>query len=70
MVLAGTGVGAFLAMWLAQALDSMLYSVFYTDAVTLVIAEGVLVAVALLACAVPAWSAARRSHPVDLLRAS
>lgn len=69
MVLAGTAIGAFVAMWLARALDAMLYSVFYTDALSLVIAEGVLLVVALAACVVPALRAAR-SEPVEMLRAA
>ncbi len=69
MVLAGTGAGAFLAMWLARALDSLLYSVFYTDAVVLVMAEGMLMIVAFVACLVPARRAAR-SDPMEILRAS
>jgi ABC-type antimicrobial peptide transport system permease subunit len=69
MVLAGTGAGAFLAMWLARALDAMLYSVFYTDVVALLMAEGLLIAVALVACLVPARRAAR-SDPVQVLRAT
>lgn len=68
MVLAGTGIGAFLAMWLARSLDAMLYSVFYTDAVALLIAEGVLIAVAVVACLVPARRAAR-AEPAEVLRA-
>ena len=59
MVLAGTGIGAFLAMWLARALDSLLYGVFYTDAAALVAAEAMVLAVAFAACAVPSRRAAR-----------
>ncbi|MBC7897013.1 MAG: FtsX-like permease family protein, partial [Cytophagaceae bacterium] len=69
MVLTGTAIGAFVAMWLARALDAMLYSVFYTDAVSLIVAEVVLVAVALVACVVPARRAAK-SEPVEMLRAA
>jgi hypothetical protein len=69
MVLAGTAVGAFVAMWLARALDEMLYSVFYTDALSLVLAELVLIAVALVACVAPARRAAK-SEPVEMLRAA
>jgi predicted permease len=69
MVLAGTGAGAFLAMWLARVLDAMLYSVFYTDVVALLTAEALLIAVAVVACVVPARRAAR-SDPVEVLRAA
>jgi putative ABC transport system permease protein len=69
MVLAGTGVGAFLAMWLARVLDALLYSVFYTDVVALLAAEALLLAVAVVACFVPARRAAR-SDPVEVLRAA
>lgn len=69
MVLAGTGAGAFLAMWLARVLDSMLYSVFYTDVVVLVMTEGLLLTVALVACLVPARRAAR-ADPLEILRAT
>lgn len=69
MVLAGTGAGAFLAMWLARLLDSMLYSVFYTDVAVLVMSEALLLIVASAACLVPAARAAR-SDPMEILRAS
>ena len=69
MVLAGTGAGAFLAMWLARVLDSMLYSVFYTDVVVLAMTEGLLLTVALVACLVPARRAAR-ADPLEILRAT
>ena len=69
MVLAGTGAGAFLAMWLARVLDAMLYSVFYTDVGALLTAEALLIAVAVVACFVPARRAAR-SDPVEVLRAA
>jgi putative ABC transport system permease protein len=69
MILAGTGVGAFVAMWLARALDAMLYSVFYTDVGALLLVEALLIVVALVACLVPAYRAAR-SDPVELLRAT
>ena len=69
MVLAGTGAGAFLAMWVARVLDALLYSVFYTDATALIAAEALLIAVAVVACFVPARRAAR-SDPVEVLRAA
>jgi ABC-type antimicrobial peptide transport system permease subunit len=69
MVLAGTGAGAFLAMWVARVLDALLYSVFYTDAAALIAAEALLIAVAAVACFAPARRAAR-SDPVEVLRAA
>jgi putative ABC transport system permease protein len=69
MVLAGTGTGAFLAMWLARALDALLYDVFYTDVGALIVAEVSVLVVSLIACIVPTWRAAK-CEPVDVLRAS
>ena len=69
MILAGTGIGAFLAMWLARALDALLYDVFYTDVGALIVAEISVLVVSLIACIVPTWRAAK-SDPVDVLRAS
>ncbi|MCC6318730.1 MAG: hypothetical protein IT361_13700 [Gemmatimonadaceae bacterium] len=68
MALAGTAVGAFLAMWLARVLDAMLYDVFYTDARALVVAEVLVIAVTFAAALVPARQAAR-SAPAEILRA-
>lgn len=69
MILAGTGIGAFVSMWLARHLDEMLYSVFYTDVTALLAAELAILCVALAASLVPAFKAAR-TDPVELLRAS
>jgi predicted permease len=69
MVLAGTGVGAFLAMWGAQLLGRWLYNVNPTDVVALVAAETVLFAVALVACLVPGLKA-MRADPIEVLRAT
>jgi predicted permease len=69
MVLAGTGVGAFLAMWGARLLGRWLYNVNPTDVVALVAAETVLFAVALVACLVPGLKA-MRADPVEVLRAT
>jgi predicted permease len=68
MVLAGTGAGAFLAMWLARVLDALLYSVFYTDVAALLVAEALVIGVSAIACVVPSRRAAR-SDPVEVLRA-
>ena len=69
MVLAGTAAGAFLAMWSSQWLEPFLFDVFRVDALTLAVAEGVLMATALAAALVPALRA-RRCSPLSLLRAS
>ena len=69
IVLAGTGLGAFLAMYAGRRLDQWLYGVFYTDVWALLVAELILVATTVLASLAPAMRAAR-SNPVDILRAS
>lgn len=69
IVLAGTGLGAFLAMYAGRRLDQWLYGVFYTDVWALIVAELVLLATTILASLAPALRAAR-SNPVDILRAS
>jgi len=67
MLLAGTGIGAFAAMWAGQLLDAWLYDVYFVDVVSLVAAELVLLAAGLAACAAPALRA-MRANPVDVLR--
>lgn len=69
IVLAGTGIGAFLAMWSAQILDEWLYGVFFTDAVSLITAEVVLLIAGFAACIGPAFRATR-ADPVTILRAT
>ncbi len=69
MILAGTGIGAILAMWSAQLLSHWLYGVNPTDSVSLVAAELVLIAVSFGACLIPA-SRATRADPVEVLRAT
>jgi putative ABC transport system permease protein len=72
MALAGTGVGAFSAMGviaLGVPISGPLYGIEPTDAVTLIVAEGVLLVVALAACAVPAVRA-MRADAVEILRAN
>ena len=68
MVLAGTGIGAFLAMWGSTLLGDWLYDVHHTDAAALVIAEGVLFLAGFAACLQPALRA-MRANPVEILRA-
>jgi len=69
IVLAGTGIGAFLAMYAGRKLDPWLYGVFYTDVRALLVAEALLIAATLLASLAPALRAAR-SNPVEILRSS
>jgi putative ABC transport system permease protein len=68
MVLAGTGIGAFAAMWASSLLGDWLWTVYHTDAVALVIAEAVLLLAGLAAALQPALRALRAS-PVEILRA-
>lgn len=69
VVLAGTGIGAFVAMYVARRLDPWLFGVFYTDVRALVLGELVLIATTLLASLIPALRAAR-SNPVETLRSN
>jgi hypothetical protein len=68
MVLAGTGLGAFLAMWGSTLLGDWLGSVHHTDARSLVIAEAVLLLAGFAASLQPALRA-MRANPVEILRA-
>jgi predicted permease len=69
MTLAGTGLGAFVAMWSAYLLENLLEDIYPTDALTLVSVEAVLIGVALVACLAPAFRAAR-ADPIEILRAT
>jgi putative ABC transport system permease protein len=69
MALAGTAVGAFGGFLAGSLFEQGLYGINPTDVVSLVVAEAVLLAVALGACAVPAVRATR-ADPVEILRAS
>jgi ABC-type antimicrobial peptide transport system permease subunit len=69
MTLAGTGLGAFFALWSSYSLESFLEDVYPTDALTLVSVEAVLVAVAVGACLAPALRA-MRADPIGILRAT
>ncbi len=69
MVLAGVGVGAIFAMWVAKLLSVWLYTVHPTDAGTLVGAEAVLLVVSVCACVVPGLRA-MRADPGDVMRAA
>ena len=69
MALAGTGlaIGLLGALWLSGALTTMLYGVTRFDPLAFAAAPALLLAVALLACVVPATRAARTS-PMVVLR--
>lgn len=69
IVLAGTGVGAFFAIYAAHRLDPWLYGVFYSDVRALLLGEFLLVVTTLLASLAPALRAAR-SNPIEILRAT
>jgi ABC-type antimicrobial peptide transport system permease subunit len=63
-ILAGTAIGGPAGMWAAKSLDAWTYDVFYADAGILLMAEGILIGTALLACLGPA----RRAGRVDVSR--
>jgi putative ABC transport system permease protein len=69
MTLAGTGLGAFVALWSSYLLENFLEDVYPTDVLTLVVAETVLIAVTIAACLAPAFRAMRAS-PIEILRAT
>jgi putative ABC transport system permease protein len=69
MTLAGTGLGAFVALWTSFFLENVLENVYPTDAVTLVVAETILLAATFGACLSPALRAAK-ADPVEILRAT
>ncbi|MBI4420532.1 MAG: FtsX-like permease family protein [Gemmatimonadetes bacterium] len=69
MFLAGTAIGAFVAMGASTLVESLLFGVPPTDAASLVISELVLLGAALLACLGPALRA-MRADPVEILRAT
>ncbi|HVO34586.1 MAG TPA: ABC transporter permease [Gemmatimonadales bacterium] len=69
MTLAGTGLGAFIALWSSFLLENYLEDVYPTDALTLVLAEAVLIAVTIAACLGPAFRA-MRADPIEILRAT
>ena len=67
LALVGTAVGAAGALPLARLISSLLYGVRPTDPVTFIVVAGVLAAVALLACYIPARRAAK-VDPIVALR--
>jgi ABC-type antimicrobial peptide transport system permease subunit len=60
-------VGLAAALAATRVMASMLYGVTPRDPVTMVVAAGVLLAVAALAAAIPAWRASR-TDPITALR--
>ena len=69
LLLAGMGlaVGVAAALSLSGLLRGLLFAVPTSDAVSLLLVVGVLSAMALIACLLPAWRASR-TEPVTLLR--
>jgi len=68
-VLAGTGIGAFIALAVTRRFADGMFNVRYELALALVGAESILLVVAALACVGPIRQA-MRANPVDILRAS
>ena len=66
-VLAGLTAGVVLSLWLTQLLESLLYGVQPTDALTFSVAVTLLGSIALAATALPAWRASR-TDPMLALR--
>ena len=65
--LVGVALGVGAALWATRLLASLLHNVSPYDAVTFFGVPAVLIAVAALACALPAWRASRLD-PVSVLR--
>jgi ABC-type antimicrobial peptide transport system permease subunit len=68
LVIAGTAVGGFATIWTNKFVDPFIGLLYHIDAVALVMAEVVLVAIALLSMMRPAIRATK-SNPVEVLRA-
>lgn len=66
LVLLGLAVGEAMALMLQRTMRGLLVGVSATDALALLVAAGVLLLVAILACYVPAWRAARMDPLVAL----
>ena len=64
---AGLAVGLLSAWLLSRVLSSLLFEISPRDPVTFALVAGLLIAVALVACAVPAWRATR-ADPLTALR--
>jgi putative ABC transport system permease protein len=63
----GVALGLAGAWWATRLLGELLYDVSVYDAATFIVVPAVLIAVAVLACALPAWRASRLD-PVIVLR--
>ena len=68
LTIAGAALGVAGAFWLTRAMQTLLFSVSATDPVTFIAVPVVLLAVAVMACYVPARRA-MRVDPVTALRA-
>lgn len=68
MILAGTGIGAFISLAATRYIDAVLSGVYRTDAVSLVIAELLLFLVGSAAAFAPARRAVS-ANPLDIIRA-
>ena len=69
LALGGTAFGALLSFWASAGVSTVLFGVKNTDPVSLIIAEGTLLAVTMIASLVPALRA-MRADPVDVLRST
>ena len=69
LALGGTAFGALLSFWASAGVSTVLFGVKNTDPVSLIIAEGTLLAVTMLASLLPAVRA-MRADPVEVLRAT
>jgi predicted permease len=68
IVLGGTAVGAFVAMWVSQLVDPLIFNQYRIDALTLVVSEAIIAGVAIAACWIPVRRALR-ANPAEVLRA-
>lgn len=68
VVTVGVVIGIGLALMLAKAVSALLYNTSARDPVMLTAVSVTLLAIAVIACFVPAWRATR-ANPVDVLRA-
>ncbi|HWP71066.1 MAG TPA: FtsX-like permease family protein [Gemmatimonadaceae bacterium] len=69
LIVAGTAVGGFATIWTNKFVDPFIGLLYHIDAIALLMAEAVLVSVALLAMIRPA-ARATKSDPVEVLRAA
>jgi predicted permease len=64
--LAGTVAGLLMAPAAGRLLESLLYGVSATDRISLVLAPGIIILIALLGCIAPAWTAVRTDPTISL----